>query len=117
MRLVRTGIVSVVAVLSLLTATAAMADIPLTNPNVNPATLTCVRGSQTITFTAVGIAQSAAIAGQIVNGVGVVVFTRLVIDGQLVFSVPGQAGRSDIWSCTVAGDPGVLLEVFLTPRR
>jgi hypothetical protein len=40
-----------------------------------------------------------------------------VVDGQLFFEMPGQAGRLDLWSCTIAEDPGVLLDAFLTPRR
>ena len=117
MRLLRTGTLLAIVSLSLWVAAPAMADPPSTNPNVNPATFTCVRGSETLTFRAAGIAQSAQIAGQRLDGTGVIVFTRLVVDGQLIFEVPGQAERSDLWSCTIAEDPSVLLDAFLTPRR
>lgn len=117
MRWLRTGIVLAIVSLSLSVAAPAMADPPSTNPNVNPFTFTCVRGSETLTFQATGIAQSAQVVGQLSGGSAVIVFTSLVIDGQLIFDVPGQAERSDLWSCTIAEDPGVLIEAFLTPRR
>ena len=116
MRLLRTGVLLAVVTLLLSGAAPALADPPLTNPNANPLTFICVRGSETVTFQAVGILQSATIAGQRLDGTGVIVFTRLVVDGEVIFEVPGQAGRSDIWSCTVAEDPSVLLDAFLTPR-
>jgi hypothetical protein len=117
MRLLRIGTLLAIVALPLLAGASAMADPPSTNPNVSPLTFTCVRGSETLNFQAMGILQSAQIAGQRVDGHGVIVFTRLVIDGQLIFEVPGQAGRPDLWSCTVAEDPSVLLDAFLTPRR
>jgi hypothetical protein len=113
----RAGTLLAIVSLSFLVAAPAMADPPSTNPNVNPFTFTCVRGAETLTFQATGIAQSAQIAGQRLDGTGVIVFTRLVVDGQLIFEVPGQADRSDLWSCTVAEDPSLLLDAFLTPRR
>jgi hypothetical protein len=116
MRLLRIGTIVAIAALPLLSGTSALADPPSTNPNASPLTFICLRGSETLTFQAVGIAQSAQIAGQRLDGHGVIVFTRLVIDGQVVFEVPGQAGRSDLWSCTVAENPSVLLDAFLTPR-
>ena len=117
MRMLRIGTLLAIVLLPLQASAPAMADPPSTNPNVNPATFNCVRGSDTLTFQATGILQSAQIAGQRVDGTGVIVFTRLVIDGQLVFEVPGQAKRSDLWSCTVAENPSVLLDAFLTPRN
>ncbi len=111
------AIFSAIAAVTLLGTVPAMADPPSTNPNVNPFTFTCVRGADTLTFQATGILQSAQVAGQRVDGTGVVVFKRLVIDGQLVFEVPGQAKRSDLWSCTVAEELTFLLDVFLTPRN
>jgi len=116
-RLLRTGVLLAITSLSLAVSAPAMADPPSTNPNTNPATFTCVRGAETVTFRAVGIGQSAQIAGQREDGTGVIVFTRLVVDGQLVFEVRGQAKRSDLWSCTVAEDPSVQLDAFFTPRR
>jgi hypothetical protein len=118
MRSLRLGVLlAIVALLLILAGAPAMADPPSTNPNASPATFVCVRGSQTLTFQAVGILQSAQIAGQRVDGHGVIVFTRLVVDGQVVFEVPGQAGRPDLWSCTVVENPSVRLDAFLTPRR
>ena len=116
MRLLRIGALVAIVTFLLSAAAPAMADPPSTNPNASPATFICVRGSETLTFQAVGILQSAQIAGQRLDGHGVIVFTRLVVDGQVVFDVPGQAGRSDIWSCTVVENPSVLLDAFLTPR-
>jgi hypothetical protein len=117
MRLLRIGTLLAIVALPLLAGAPAMADPPSTNPNVSPLTFTCVQGSETLNFQAMGILQSAQIAGQRLDGHGVIVFTRLVVDGQLFFEVPGQAGRLDLWSCTIAEDPGVLLDAFLTPRR
>jgi hypothetical protein len=51
------------------------------------------------------------------DGTGAIVFTHIEIDGQVVFDVLGQAGRSDLWSCTIAEVPGAVVEAVLTPRR
>ena len=64
-----------------------------------------------------GILQSLQVAGQRLDGNGVIVFTHLEIDGQVIFDVPGQAGRSDLWSCTIAEIPGAVVVVLSTPRR
>ena len=42
---------------------------------------------------------------------------HIEVDGQVVFDVPGQAGRSDLWSCTIAEIPGAEVDPLLTPRR
>ena len=117
MRLLRIGTLLAIVVVSLLVGAPAMADPPSTNPNGSPATFTCIRGSETQTFQAMGIAQSAQIAGQRQDGNGVIVFVRLEIHGQVIFEVPGQVGRPDLWSGTVAENPPVLVYAFLTPRR
>jgi len=116
MRLLRIGTLLAIVALPLLAGAPALADPPSTNPNASPLTFVCVRGSETLTFQAMGILQSAQIAGQRLDGHGVIVFTRLLIDGQFIFEVPGQAGRPDLWSCTIAENPTVLLDAFLTPR-
>ena len=117
MRLVRRGVFSAVVAVTLLASVPAMADPPPSNPNTNVFTFACTRGSETRNFQAVGILQSAAIAGHLLDGTGTVIFTHLEIDGQVIFDVPGQSGRSDIWSCTIAEVPGSLVNVKLTPRR
>ena len=94
-----------------------MADPPPSNPNTSVLTFICSRGSETQTFQAVGILQSLQVAGQRLDGTGVIVFTHIEIDGQVIFDVPGQAGRSDLWSCTVAEIPGAVFVVLSTPRR
>ena len=94
----------------------AIADPPATNKNVAPASFLGTRGTEGFEFTAVGIGQSAQIAGQVLLDNSVIVFVRLIIDEQVVFEVPGQLGRSDLWSCAVTSDPGVFVDAFITPR-
>jgi hypothetical protein len=118
MRLVRTGIVSAIVAVTLLAGVPAMADPPPShNPNTSVFTFACSRGSETRTFQAIAILQSASIAGQLLDGRGVIVFTHIEFNGQVVFDVPGQAGRSDLWSCTIAEAPGAVVIALLTPRR
>jgi len=117
MKLVRTGILSAIVAVALLASVPAMADPPPSNPNANVLTFDCSRGSETRTFQAVGILQSLQVAGQRLDGTGVIVFTHLEIDGQVIFDVPGQAGRSDLWSCTIEEIPGAVVVVLSTPRR
>lgn len=47
---------------------------------------------------------------------GVIVFKHIEIDGQVVFDIPGQAGRTDLWTCTIAEVPGAVVDAFITPR-
>ena len=94
----------------------AIADPPATNKNADPLTFLCTRGTEVIQFQAVGIRQSAQIAGQVLTDNNVIVFVRLIDDGQVIFEVPGQAGRADLWSCAVLGT-GVFVDAFITPRR
>jgi hypothetical protein len=117
MRLVRTAVFSTVVAVTLLASVPAMADPPPSNPNTNVFTFDCSRGSEARTFQAVGILQNAAIVGQLLDGHGTIVFTHLEFDGQVLFDMPGQAGRSDLWSCTIAELPGAELTALLTPRR
>jgi hypothetical protein len=117
MRLVRIGIFSAILATMLLASVPAMADPPPTNPNGSVFTFDCTRGSETQIFQAMGISQSAQIAGQRLDGQGVIVFTHIEVNGQVVFDVPGQAGRPDLWSCTISEAAGVIVYAFLTPRR
>lgn len=118
MRLVRTGIVSAIIAVMLLASVPAMADPPPShNPNTSVFTFACSHGSETRTFQAIAILQSASIAGQLLNGNVVIVFTYIEFNGQVVFDVPGQAGRPDLWSCTIAEAPGAVVIALLTPRR
>ena len=87
------------------------------NKNANVLTFDCMRGSEMTSFQAVGILQSAQIVGQLLDGTGVVVIVHIEIGGQVIFDVPGQAGRSDLWTCSVEEIPGSVSNVFLTPRR
>jgi hypothetical protein len=96
---------------------AAMADPPATNKNVDSLTFLCTRGTDVIQFQAIGIRQSAQIAGQVLTDNSVIVFVRLIDAGQVIFEVPGQAGRADLWSCAVLSIPGVFVDAFITPRR
>ena len=97
-------------------ASPALADPPPSNKNLSVLTFDCVRGTETISFQAAGIAQSRQLAGQVLDGTAVVVLVRIFVDGQVVFEIPGQVGRPDLWSCSVAEVPGGTAEVFLTPR-
>ena len=74
-------------------------------------------GTEVIQFQAVGIRQSAQIAGQVLTDNSVIVFVRLIVNGQVIFEVPGQAGRADLWSCAVLSNPGVFVDAFITPHE
>ena len=117
MKLLRTGILSAIVAVTALASAPAMADPPPSNPNANVLTFDCSRGSETQIFQAVGILQNLAVVGQRLDGTGVIVFRHIEVDGQVIFDVPGQAGRSDLWSCTIAEAPGVVVVALLTPRR
>ena len=117
MKLLRSGILSAIVAVTLLASAPAMADPPPSNPNANVLTFDCSRGSETQIFQAVGILQNLAVVGQRLDGTGVIVFRHIEVDGQVIFDVPGQAGRSDLWSCTIAEAPGVVVVALLTPRR
>ncbi len=117
MKLLRTGILSAIVAVTLLASAPAMADPPPSNPNANVLTFDCSRGSERQIFQAVGILQNLAVVGQRLDGTGVIVFRHIEVDGQVIFDVPGQAGRSDLWSCTIAEAPGVVVVALLTPRR
>lgn len=116
MKLVRTVILSAIVAVMLVASVPAMADPPPANPNGSVLTFECSRGSETLTFEAVGILQSLSVAGQRLVGTGVIVFTHLEVDGQVVFDVPGQSGRSDLWSCSIVEIPGATVQALLTPR-
>jgi hypothetical protein len=116
-KLARTMIFSAIVAVTLLASVPSMADPPPSNPNRIVLTFDCTRGSETQAFQAVGILQSLAVAGQRLDGTGVIVFTHIEFNGQVVFDVPGQAGRPDLWSCTIAEVPGVVIVARLTPRR
>jgi hypothetical protein len=118
MKLMRAGIFSAIVALTLFASVPAMADPPpASNPNTSVFTFDCRRGSETRMFQAIAIFQSAAIAGQLLDGNSVIVFTHIEDDGQVVFDVPGQRGRPDLWTCTIEGAPGAVVIARLTPRR
>ena len=109
-------ILGIVLAMAVASASPALADPPPTNKNTSVLTFNCTRGTETTAFQAAGIAQSRQLAGQVLGGTAVVVIVRIVVNGQVVFQIPGQVGRPDLWSCTIAEVPGGVGEVFLTPR-
>ena len=106
----------VVIALAVVSASPAMADPPSSNKNTSVLTFNCARGTETTSFQAAGIAQSRQLAGQVLDSTAVVVIVRIFVDGQVVFQIPGQVGRPDLWTCAIAEVPGGVGEVFLTPR-
>jgi hypothetical protein len=117
MRLLRMGTFLAIVAVPLLAGAPAMADPPPTNPNMIVLTFDCVRGSETIALQGATISQNQALALQLLDGTGVVHIVHAVFNGQVVFDIPGQSGRPDLWSCTIAEAPGVTVNAFLTPRR
>ena len=115
MRLVRTVTLSAIVAVMVVASVPAMADPPPANPNRSVLTFECSRGAESQIFQAVGILQSLSVAGQRSDGTGVIVFTHIEIDGQVIFDVPGQSGRPDLWSCTIAEIPGAVIVARLTP--
>ena len=117
MKLARIVAVVVMSV-SLSSIAPALADpSPTNNPNTSIFTFDCSRGTETLSFAAIAIGQSQSISGHLLDGPGTVVFTHIEVDGQVIFDSPGQAGRSDVWTCTIEELTGVIVQVFLTPRR
>jgi hypothetical protein len=101
----------------LASAAPALADPPLDkNKNAGVLTFDCSRETETQTFETVGIAHNAAIVGQLLDGTGVVRLTHVEINGQVIFDSPGQAGRSDLWTCSIEEIPGAFVRMFVTPR-
>jgi hypothetical protein len=117
MKLVQTGVLSAAVAATVLASVPAMAEPPLSNPNASSYRFDCVRGSEALTFQAVSILQSAALAAQRSDGNGVITFMHVEVNGQVVFDIPGQAGRSDLWSCTSPEYPGVVADMLVTPRH
>jgi hypothetical protein len=118
MKLLRIATLAAIVALPLLASAPAMADPPPTNPNMNVSTFNCVRGSETLAFQVVSITQNNAIALQVVNSTSVVHIVHVTLqNGQVVFDIPGQSGRPDLWSCIASYvGPNVVLDVFLSPR-
>ncbi|HEX5937138.1 MAG TPA: hypothetical protein VFZ75_05540 [Actinomycetota bacterium] len=116
MKLARIVPVIVLSV-SLSSVAPALADPPPTN-NKNTSTFAfrCSRGAETMSFQAIAIAQSASISGHVVDGRGTVIFTHIEVNGQVIYDAPGQADRSELWTCTIDELAGVVVQVFLTPR-
>jgi len=113
-RLVRFACVATFVCVALIVGTAS-ADPA--NKNASVLTFDCQKGSERTSFQAVGILQSAQIAGQVLDGTSVVKFVRLEVGGQVLFDSPGQAGRPDLWTCEIAEfPPNSIAIVFLTPR-
>jgi hypothetical protein len=116
MRLAHVGTTVAIMFGTLLAGTSAMADPPSTDPNAVVFSVDCSRGSESESFQGVSILQNQAIALQRLDGHGVFVYTHVELDGQVFFDVPGQAGRPDIWTCTIAEFPGAVFEGRLTPQ-
>jgi hypothetical protein len=117
MRLTRRVAAVTVASASLLLGAPALADPPDQNPNAGVFIFHCTRGAETQTFETTSIVQSAAIALQLRDGTGIIMYTHVEVNGQVVFDRPGQAGRTDLWTCTIEGVTGVVAQMFVTPRR
>jgi len=96
-------------------AAPALADPPLGEKNVSPLTFDSTRGSASRHFVAVGITQSAQIAGQIVGTNEVVMFVQIVDDGAVVFNIKGLASSDQLWTCTIDELPGVVAKVTIRP--
>jgi hypothetical protein len=94
----------------------ALADPPPSNKNVNPFMFDCTRGSVTRHFVAIGIGQSAQLAGQIVGTSEVVMFVQVIAQGVLVFDIPGLSSSDALWTCTIEEVPDLVVEVLITPR-
>jgi hypothetical protein len=117
MRAARRVALVTVASASLLLGSPALADPPPgQNPNAGVFTFHCTRGAETQTFETISIVQSAAIALQLLDGTGVIMYTHVEVNGQVVYDRPGQAGRTDLWTCTIEGVAGVVAQMFVTPR-
>ena len=117
MRVARRVSVVTVASASLLLGSPALADPPLEqNQNAGVFTFNCTRGAETQTFETISIVQNAAIALQLLDGTGVIMYTHVEVNGQVVYDRPGQSDRSDLWMCTIEGFTGVVAQMFVTPR-
>jgi hypothetical protein len=96
-------------------AGSAFADPPLSNKNVNPFTFDCARGSETRSFVAIGIGQSAQITGQIVGTTEVVMIVQIIDQGVVLLDIAALSSRDAVWTCTIEEIPGVA-RVLIMPR-
>jgi hypothetical protein len=97
MRAARRVALVTVASASLLLGSPALADPPPgQNPNAGVFTLHCTRGAETQTFETISIVQSAALALQLLDGTGVIMYTHVEVNGQVVYDRTGQAGQTDL---------------------
>jgi hypothetical protein len=94
----------------------AFADPPQSNKNVNPLTFDCTRGSETRSFVAIGIGQSAQITGQVVGTPEVVMIVQIVDQGVVVFDIAALSSRDAVWTCTIEEIPGAVARVLIMPR-
>ena len=108
-------IVLAVVSVSLLSSAPALADPPPSNKNIQPFTFDCMRGSESRDFVAIGIGQSAQIAGQIQGTHEVVRFVQITEPGGVVFDIPGLSSRDTVWTCSVQEAPDVVFKVLITP--
>jgi hypothetical protein len=108
-------IVLAVVSVSLLSSAPALADPPPSNKNIEPFTFDCTRGSESRDFVAIGIGQSAQIAGQIQGTNEVVRFVQINDHGVVVFDVPGLSSSDTVWTCTVLEAPDSVFKVLITP--
>ena len=117
MKLIRAIAVVAVVLVSVLWGVPALADPPIgQNPNAGVLIFHCIRGAETQTFEAITIEQNAAIAAQLLDGTGVIMFTHVEVNGQVVYDRPGLAAQSDLWTCTLEGATGVVAQMLVTPR-
>ena len=80
-------------------------------------TVACTRGAETLSFQMVSIVQNNSIAAHLVDGSGVAVIVHAEFNGQVVYDIPGQSTRPDLWTCSIAEfPPGVVVKLFVTPR-
>jgi hypothetical protein len=118
LRFVLCGMILGIVTLATFSGAPAMADPPQgTNPQATVVTFTCTRGGQTQSFQVASIGPNQAAAGQLLDGTGVVVLTHIEDDqGNVFYDVPGQADRTDLWTCTTPDFPGGIFTLFFTPR-
>jgi len=116
MKLIRAiAVVGLVSV-SLVWGAPALADPPLEdNPNAATYIFHCSRGTETQTFEGTSIVQNKAIALQLADGTGVMMFVHVEVNGQVVYDRPGLAAQSDLWTCTQEGATYVA-QMLVTPR-
>jgi hypothetical protein len=89
---------------ALTSASPALADPPLDrNSNAEVVTFHCTRGAENANLRDSQHCAKRRDRPPARGWAGVIMFVHVEVNGEVVYDRPGQAGRSDLWTCTEEG--------------